>query len=114
MPVSTATPADLTPGDAFGDIFGDVFGDIFGGGRRSRSSVFRGADLRYEVDLELRQAVFGDTLNITLPTHVSCEACDGSGAKPGTSPVSCDDLRWPWTGTSAAGVLFRSANLSEL
>jgi len=76
-------------GDAFGDIFGDVFGDIFGGGRRSRSSVFRGADLRYEVDLDLRQAVFGDTLNITLPTHVSCETCDGSGAKPGTSPVSC-------------------------
>jgi len=79
----------FNPGDAFGDIFGDVFGDIFGGGRRSRSSVFRGADLRYEVDLDLRQAVFGDTLNITLPTHVSCETCNGSGAKPGTSPVSC-------------------------
>src|SRR5438128_1506907 len=46
--------------DAFGDIFGDVFGDIFGGARRSgRSQAFRGADLRYELELELPQAVFG-------------------------------------------------------
>jgi molecular chaperone DnaJ len=81
----------FNPGDAFGDIFGDVFGDIFGGGgRRGRSNVFRGADLRYEIDLDLRQAVFGDTLNIELPTHVSCDTCDGTGAKPGTSPVTCN------------------------
>ena len=77
------------PGDAFGDIFGDVFGDIFGGGRRSRSTVFRGADLRYELSLTLEQAVFGDTINLTLPTLVNCETCKGSGAKPGTKPVTC-------------------------
>ena len=77
------------PGDAFGDIFGDVFGDIFGGGRRSRSTVFRGADLRYELSLTLEQAVFGDTINLTLPTLVNCEPCKGSGAKPGTKPVTC-------------------------
>ncbi|MBM4221069.1 MAG: molecular chaperone DnaJ, partial [Gammaproteobacteria bacterium] len=48
----------FNPGDAFGDIFGDVFGDIFGGGgRRGRSTVFRGADLRYELALTLEQAV---------------------------------------------------------
>ena len=76
--------------DAFGDVFGDVFGDIFGGGRRSRSNVFRGADLRYELDLDLGQAVFGDTLNVTIPTLTGCETCDGSGAKPGTSPVTCE------------------------
>lgn len=76
-------------GDAFGDIFGDVFGDIFGGGRRGRSTVFRGADLRYELALTLEQAVFGDTTNITVPTLVACDTCDGSGAKPGTSPVTC-------------------------
>src|SRR5262245_49254599 len=47
-------------GDAFGDIFGDVFGDIFGSARRGgRSQVFRGADLRYELELDLDQAVFG-------------------------------------------------------
>jgi molecular chaperone DnaJ len=78
------------PGDAFGDIFGDVFGDIFGGGgRRGRSSVYRGADLRYELELDLETAVFGDTVNIKIPTLNSCETCDGSGAKPGTSKTSC-------------------------
>jgi molecular chaperone DnaJ len=79
----------MNPGDAFGDIFGDVFGDIFGGGRRGRSTVFRGADLRYELALTLEQAVFGDTINLTLPTQVNCETCKGSGAKPGTKPVTC-------------------------
>jgi molecular chaperone DnaJ len=79
----------FNPGDAFGDIFGDVFGDIFGGGRRGRSTVFRGADLRYELSLTLEQAVFGDTINLTLPTVVNCETCGGSGARPGTKPVVC-------------------------
>ena len=79
----------FSPGDAFGDIFGDVFGDIFGGGRRSRSTVFRGADLRYELSLTLEQAVFGDTINLTLPTLTNCETCSGSGAKPGTKAVTC-------------------------
>jgi len=78
------------PGDAFGDIFGDVFGDIFGGaGRRGRSNVYRGSDLRYELGLELDQAVFGDTLNISLPTLTTCETCTGTGAKPGSTPASC-------------------------
>lgn len=75
--------------DAFGDIFGDVFGDIFGGGRRSRSNVFRGADLRYELDLSLEQAVAGESINIDVPTQVECERCGGNGAEPGTSPTSC-------------------------
>jgi len=80
----------FNPGDAFGDIFGDVFGDIFGGGgRRGRSTVFRGADLRYELALTLEQAVFGDTVNLQLPTLVVCDTCEGSGAKPGTKPVTC-------------------------
>jgi molecular chaperone DnaJ len=76
-------------GDAFSDLFGDVFGDIFGGGRRSRSSVFRGADLRYNLNLDLEQAVFGDTLNIDIPTQVECDRCKGVGAEPGTKPTSC-------------------------
>lgn len=80
----------FNPGDAFGDIFGDVFGDIFGGGgRRGRSTVFRGADLRYELTLTLEQAVFGDTVNLTIPSLATCETCSGSGAKPGTKPVTC-------------------------
>lgn len=78
-------------GAAFSDIFGDVFGDIFGGGRRGgRSGVYRGADLRYELALDLEQAVFGTTINITIPTVVSCKSCEGSGAAPGSKKVSCN------------------------
>jgi molecular chaperone DnaJ len=77
-------------GDAFNDIFGDVFGDIFGGGRRGgRSQVFRGADLRYELELSLEQAVAGDSVNLELPTQAECARCAGKGAEPGTSPVTC-------------------------
>ena len=75
--------------DAFSDIFGDVFGDIFGGGRRTRSQVFRGADLRYELELTLEQAVAGESINIDVPTQVECERCDGVGAEPGTKPTPC-------------------------
>ena len=76
-------------GEAFSDLFGDVFGDIFGGGRRSRSQVFRGADLRYELELSLEQAVAGDSVNIEIPTQVECQPCNGSGAEPGTKPATC-------------------------
>ena len=76
-------------GDAFSDIFGDVFGDIFGGGRRGRTRAYRGADLGYELALDLEQAAFGDTVTITVPTMVGCDVCDGSGATPGTDKVSC-------------------------
>jgi len=76
--------------EGFGDIFGDVFGDIFGGGGRQRGSqVFRGADLGYELRLDLEKAVSGDSVTIDVPTQVSCETCDGSGAKKGTEPVKC-------------------------
>jgi len=75
--------------EGFGDIFGDVFGDIFGGGRRSRSQVFRGADLGYELRLDLEQAVSGDSITIEVPTQVSCTECGGSGAEKGSQPVNC-------------------------
>jgi molecular chaperone DnaJ len=80
------------PGDAFADIFGDVFGDIFGTGRRSggRAQVFRGADLRYELELDLDQAVFGYTIDIEVPKLSECEVCHGSGAAKGSSPVTCE------------------------
>jgi molecular chaperone DnaJ len=77
-------------GDAFSDLFGDVFGDIFGGNRRGgRNQVFRGADLRYELELTLEQAVNGDSVNLDLPTQVECEHCAGKGAEPGTEPITC-------------------------
>ena len=78
-------------GASFSDIFGDVFGDIFGGGGRTAGGqrVYRGADLRYNLELSLEEAVSGASVNIRIPTHVECEECDGSGAKKGTSPVTC-------------------------
>ena len=81
------------PRDAFGDIFGDVFGDIFGAGRRGRSQVYRGADLRYELELSLEQAVFGDTVNIEFATLAECGECSGSGSAQGTKPATCDTCR---------------------
>ena len=81
----------MNPGEAFGDIFGDVFGDIFGGARRGgRSQVFRGADLRYELELDLNQAVFGTTVEIEVPKLSECETCKGTGAAKGHTPVQCE------------------------
>ena len=75
-----------------GDIFGEVFGDIFGnGGGRGRSSMRRGADLRYSLDLTLEQAVGGDSVDIRVPVLATCEDCDGSGAARGTSAATCPD-----------------------
>ena len=75
--------------EGFGDIFGDVFGDIFGGGRSNRSQVFRGADLGYELNLDLEKAISGDSITIEIPTQVSCNDCSGSGAKKGSQPTKC-------------------------
>ncbi len=79
-------------GASFSDIFGDVFGDIFGGaggGGHSGQRVYRGADLRYNLELSLEEAVRGTSVNIRIPTHVECDECHGTGAKKGTSPVTC-------------------------
>jgi molecular chaperone DnaJ len=77
--------------DAFSDIFGDVFGDIFGGGRRgSGRQVYRGADLRYDLELDLEQAVFGYEANVEFTTLGECEACKGSGAAPGSKTTTCE------------------------
>ncbi len=75
----------------FGDIFGDVFGDIFGGGRGGggRQRARQGADLRYNLELTLEEAVRGKNVEIKVPTLVGCTACDGSGAKKGSSPKTC-------------------------
>ncbi len=79
----------VDPGEVFGDIFGEVFGDIFGGGRRGGRQVFRGADLRYELELDLEQAVFGYAAEIEITTLSECETCGGSGAAKGSTPVRC-------------------------
>ncbi|HEY0905651.1 MAG TPA: molecular chaperone DnaJ [Methylophilus sp.] len=75
----------------FSDAFGDIFGDIFGGGGRGgqRSNVYRGADLRYNLEISLEEAAKGTETKIRIPVQEACETCRGSGARPGTSPVTC-------------------------
>ncbi|MFC4932500.1 molecular chaperone DnaJ [Massilia sp. GCM10023247] len=79
-------------GGGFGDAFGDIFGDIFGGGRGGRGGgpqVYRGADLRYNLEITLEQAANGFDTTIRVPSWDKCDTCHGSGAKPGTQPVTC-------------------------
>ncbi len=77
-------------GASFSDIFGDVFGDIFGGaGGGGRQRVYRGADLQYNLEVSLEEAVQGTTAKIRVPTKVRCETCGGSGARSGTHPETC-------------------------
>ncbi len=74
----------------FADAFGDIFSDIFGGGARGgRNAVYRGADLRYSMEITLEQAAEGFATEIRVPSWDSCETCSGSGAKPGTSAKTC-------------------------
>ena len=78
-------------GTDFGDIFGDIFGDLFGGGRsRGRSNgPMKGANLRTSVRIAFEEAVFGCKKEIELNVKETCKTCNGSGAKPGTSPETC-------------------------
>ncbi len=78
----------------FSDVFGDIFGDIFGaaGGARGgggRANVYRGADLRYSMEVSLEQAANGYTTEIRVPSWENCDTCHGTGAKPGTKPKAC-------------------------
>jgi len=75
-------------GSGFGDAFSDIFGDIFGGGS-SRSRVRKGADLQYNLELELEDAVAGTTVKIRVPTMKHCTSCAGTGAREGSSPETC-------------------------
>ncbi len=76
--------------DGFADAFGDIFGDLFGGGGRGgRSNVYRGADLRYNLEITLEEAARGAEKTIRIPTVEECGTCHGSGAKPGTHPKPC-------------------------
>jgi len=76
-------------GDAFGDIFGDIFGGGARGGRGGGPQVYRGADLRYNLEITLEQAAGGFDTTIRVPSWDKCDTCHGSGAKPGTQPVTC-------------------------
>ena len=74
------------------DIFGDIFGDLFGGGgsrRRANNGPMKGANLRARVNITFEDAVFGCEKELEITLKDECTSCHGSGAKAGTSPVTC-------------------------
>lgn len=77
--------------DDFGDIFSNIFGGGFGGfgGGARRNTAVRGADIRQIIDITFEEAAFGCKKNITVNKQENCPTCNGTGAKPGTSPVTC-------------------------
>lgn len=81
---------DFTGAD-MGDIFGDIFGDLFGGGRsrRANNGPMQGANLRAQIRVTFEEAVFGCDKEIELTLKDECGKCNGTGAKPGTSPITC-------------------------
>ncbi|WP_322998001.1 molecular chaperone DnaJ [Castellaniella sp.] len=90
---NAAAGAGMGGAGGFADAFGDIFGEIFGGaaGRRGGSGpqVYRGADLKYNLEISLEQAANGFDTEIRIPSWENCETCHGSGAKPGTTPHTC-------------------------
>ena len=76
-------------GGGFADIFDDIFGEMMGRQRRSSGGRERGADLRYNMEISLEEAFTGKTAQIHVPASVSCDECAGTGARPGTQPVTC-------------------------
>jgi len=87
--------AGMGPGAAgfggFADAFGDIFGDLFGGGRTrgGGNGVYRGSDLRYNLEISLEEAARGTEAKIRIPTMQECETCHGTGSKAGSKPITC-------------------------
>jgi molecular chaperone DnaJ len=80
---------------SFGDVFNDLFGDLFGGraGGRRQGRGQRGADLRYNLEIELDDVLEGLEAQIKIPKMRPCESCHGSGARAGTRPETCSRCR---------------------
>ena len=91
--ISSSGPAGFDPAafSEFGDILGDFFGfgDLFGTGGRRRTRSQRGADIRQDVTISFEEAAFGVKQRIKVVKSDTCPTCHGSGAKPGTAPVTC-------------------------
>ncbi|MGE0763993.1 MAG: molecular chaperone DnaJ [Bdellovibrionales bacterium] len=75
--------------EAFGDIFGDIFGGQGRGQGRTRSRSVRGADLRYVMEVGLKEVLTGVKKDIEFTAENECKTCDGKGAEPGTSVETC-------------------------
>ncbi len=77
--------------DIFSQVFGDAFGDVFGGrgGRQQQNGPRRGSDLRYDLEITLEQAYKGAEVEVSIPSTMTCDACEGSGAKKGAKASTC-------------------------
>ncbi|HLO01970.1 MAG TPA: molecular chaperone DnaJ [Symbiobacteriaceae bacterium] len=99
-------------GNPFGEGFGggnmgDIFDMFFGGGRgRQQRGPVQGDDLQYNLELTLEEAAFGTTKEIRLPMTEECETCKGSGARPGTEPVTCTKCKGSGTITTRQNTIF--------
>lgn len=89
-----ARPGGPGFGQSFHDIFDDLFGEFMGGRQRpQRSAARRGADLRFNLKIDLEDAFFGKEQNINVGSSVSCDDCGGSGAKTGSKPETCPNCQ---------------------
>jgi len=98
------------PFDIFSEVFGggaggagSIFEEFFGGGGRSQGGAQRGADLRYDLEIELEEAATGAEKEISFRKPVACSACQGSGAEPGTSVSACSTCRGTGQVTASKG-----------
>jgi molecular chaperone DnaJ len=85
-------PGDAGVGGGFSGGFADIFEEMFGAmgaGRRTQSGPARGSDLRYNIEVSLEDAYRGKQTTIRVATFAHCDTCKGSGAEPGSRPVSC-------------------------
>ncbi len=73
--------------------FGSIFGDIFGRRPAAERGPIRGEDITYSMDIDLEDAVYGTTTNISLSHEAPCPTCKGSGNQPGTSPQTCPSCK---------------------
>jgi len=96
---------------AFGDVFQDFFG--FGTTQRRRTSARSGADLRYDVKISFFDAAFGKEADIEIPRNIACEACGGTGAKPGTHPTQCPSCKGAGQVTRSQGFFTISTTCSQ-
>ena len=77
----------------FEDIFGDIFGDFFGTSRRGRTRARRGDDLRYDLEIDFEDAIFGAEKTIRVPRLVTCSSCKGQGTRDGAPRETCPTCR---------------------
>jgi molecular chaperone DnaJ len=95
--------------DMFADFFGGAGGGGFGGGGRRRRQPERGQDVRVELTLSLAEALTGGKHEVSIHGAVSCDTCQGSGAKPGTKPETCNQCRGTGQVTAQRGFIMFSS-----